>query len=160
MASFEPISPIQPTLDYEACDDGNENNQDACLNSCAIARCGDGVVRTDLPQGQLGYEACDDGNGVDTDACRNTCEVASCGDGVVRTDITDPNNADYEACDDGNKAIPMLASTAVWTRIAAMGLNGPMLKNATTAMTTTATPASTHVSSPAAGTAFFEMTSR
>ena len=102
------------------------------------------------------YEACDDGNDVDTDAVAMHARSHR-GDGVVRTDI-DPNNVDYEVCDDGNFSNAGLASTAVWPRIAAMGLSGPMLKNAT--MTTTATPASMHVSSPAAGTACFEMTSR
>ena len=71
----------------EACDDGNEEDQDACRNTCELARCGDGVV-------QNGVEACDDGNDIETDGCRNTCVVAACGDGVV--------HAEVEACDDGN----------------------------------------------------------
>ena len=30
---------------FEACDDGNCADDDGCLNSCAEAACGDGVVR-------------------------------------------------------------------------------------------------------------------
>ena len=71
----------------EACDDGNEANDDGCTNSCAMAICGDAVQRTDLEPGDDGFETCDDGNDVDTDGCTNACLVARCGDGVVRTDL-------------------------------------------------------------------------
>ncbi|HIE68794.1 MAG TPA: DUF4215 domain-containing protein, partial [Planctomycetes bacterium] len=70
----------------EACDDGNENDGDSCLNSCLEARCGDGVLLE-------GTEACDDGNDDDTDDCLNSCVLASCGDGLV---------SENEACDDAN----------------------------------------------------------
>ena len=36
---------------YEACDDGNVVDQDACRTSCVQARCGDGVRRLDLRRG-------------------------------------------------------------------------------------------------------------
>ena len=65
---------------YEACDDGNAENTDGCLTTCALARCSDGFVRD-------GEEACDDGDGNDRNACRNNCEVAACGDGVRRQDL-------------------------------------------------------------------------
>ena len=71
----------------EACDDGNGDNTDGCLSSCAAAACGDGFV-------QAGLEGCDDGNGDNTDACLTSCVVATCGDGSVQ--------AGLEACDDGN----------------------------------------------------------
>ena len=71
----------------EACDDGNADNTDACNASCEPARCGDGVVWTQLEQ-------CDDGNLDDTDGCRNNCARARCGDGVVQVGV--------EVCDDGN----------------------------------------------------------
>ena len=32
----------------ERCDDGNDDETDACLNNCTPARCGDGVVRAAL----------------------------------------------------------------------------------------------------------------
>ncbi len=71
----------------EACDDGNDSNNDACLSDCSAASCGDGQLHD-------GVEACDDGNGSNTDACLNDCSAASCGDGNVRDGV--------EACDDGN----------------------------------------------------------
>jgi cysteine-rich repeat protein len=71
----------------EACDDGNQVETDACLNTCVAATCGDGKV-------QAGVEACDDGNKVDTDACVGSCKAAVCGDKFVQ--------AGKEECDDGN----------------------------------------------------------
>jgi cysteine-rich repeat protein len=71
----------------EQCDDGNDDDTDACVN-CRNARCGDGAV-------QAGVEECDDGNLVDTDACRANCTEAFCGDGVVQVGV--------EQCDDGNQ---------------------------------------------------------
>jgi cysteine-rich repeat protein len=71
----------------EACDDGNDADNDACI-ACDEAVCGDGIVYE-------GVEGCDDGNDVDDDACSNTCVTASCGDGVLQAD-------EGEACDDGN----------------------------------------------------------
>lgn len=70
----------------EECDDGNASNTDACVEGCALARCGDGFVRE-------GFEPCDDGNEVDSDGCRSNCALPTCGDGKV-----DPG----EECDDGN----------------------------------------------------------
>ncbi len=52
----------------EACDDGNVSNNDACLNTCQVAYCGDGSVWIDA-------ESCDDGNNVDDDGCNNSCEL-------------------------------------------------------------------------------------
>lgn len=76
------------TLDAdEACDDGNDDDTDACLSTCALASCGDGFVRE-------GFEACDDGNSDDGDACSNDCGPLSCGDGVIQAG---------EECDDGNE---------------------------------------------------------
>jgi cysteine-rich repeat protein len=73
-------------LEGEACDDGNTSNEDACVNGCKLATCGDGFVRAS-------FEACDDGNRINTDGCRNTCALPTCGDG-----IPDP----AEECDDGD----------------------------------------------------------
>ena len=73
----------------EQCDDGNNSNNDACLNNCMLATCGDGFVQT-------GVEQCDDGNNSNNDACLNTCALATCGDGFVRTGV--------EQCDDGNNS--------------------------------------------------------
>ena len=70
----------------EACDDGDADDSDECLQGCVLAVCGDGQV-------QVGIEACDDGNDDDADDCSNTCLLAECGDGKVGAG---------EACDDGN----------------------------------------------------------
>jgi cysteine-rich repeat protein len=69
----------------EACDDGDDDNTDTCLDSCELASCGDGYVGPG--------EGCDDGNDVDDDACSNNCALAGCGDGNVQGG---------EECDDGN----------------------------------------------------------
>jgi len=50
----------------EQCDDGNLVNTDACVGTCADARCGDGFVRAVV-------EECDDGNTNDNDDCANNC---------------------------------------------------------------------------------------
>lgn len=76
----------------EACDDGNDNDDDACFG-CRLAVCGDGVARTDLEPGDEGYEACDDANQEQRDLCLSDCVQASCGDGFV---------GPGEGCDDGN----------------------------------------------------------
>jgi cysteine-rich repeat protein len=39
----------------EACDDGNQVDNDACTNVCKLASCGDGIIYGT-------YEQCDDGN--------------------------------------------------------------------------------------------------
>ncbi|MBK7830280.1 DUF4215 domain-containing protein [Nannocystis sp.] len=71
----------------EDCDDGNDDNSDACTSFCLDAICGDGFVRT-------GVEPCDDGNSDDTDDCTSVCAAPACGDGFV--------HAATEVCDDGN----------------------------------------------------------
>jgi len=50
----------------EQCDDGNEDNADACLSACLLATCGDGVVQADV-------EECDDGNKIPDDGCSDSC---------------------------------------------------------------------------------------
>jgi cysteine-rich repeat protein len=51
----------------DECDDGNINNNDACID-CNDAFCGDGFVYE-------GVEECDDGNLSNSDACQNDCTV-------------------------------------------------------------------------------------
>lgn len=80
----------------EACDDGNDSDEDGCTVDCQLARCGDGLLREDLSEGASGFEACDDGNEDNSDACLNNCRLARCGDGVVAM-------GEGEACDDGNQ---------------------------------------------------------
>jgi cysteine-rich repeat protein len=73
----------------EECDDANDDNQDACLDDCTNATCGDGYL-------QDGVEGCDDGNDDDGDECTNACELAACGDAIVHEGV--------EQCDDGNQS--------------------------------------------------------
>jgi cysteine-rich repeat protein len=51
----------------EECDDGDFNNDNACLNNCRQPRCGDG-----LTQAQNGEE-CDDGDLDDANGCNTQC---------------------------------------------------------------------------------------
>jgi cysteine-rich repeat protein len=99
----------------EECDDGNESNNDSCLNTCRNAYCGDcyvwyGVEPCDpcldewcLPDCAIDGcgdciltigEECDDCNLSNKDSCLNNCMVARCGDGFVWDGV--------EECDDGN----------------------------------------------------------
>jgi len=68
----------------EACDDGNDDDSDACVG-CRAAVCGDGSVYKNV-------ESCD-GAGESPD-CDVDCSVASCGDGTM-------NAAAGEQCDLG-----------------------------------------------------------
>ncbi len=103
----------------EQCDDGNDDDNDACRNDCNFNICGDGVLfdgqeECDPGDPDIGpneacvpgcfvnvcgdgfngpAEACDDGNGIDGDGCNNDCTTGNCGDGNI-----DPG----EQCDDGN----------------------------------------------------------
>jgi cysteine-rich repeat protein len=51
----------------EECDDGDQSNDNACLNNCLRPRCGDGLV-----QEQNGEE-CDDGDLDDAHGCNTQC---------------------------------------------------------------------------------------
>jgi hypothetical protein len=67
----------------EECDDGNTNNEDACLN-CQNARCGDFVHRKDITNPKdVGFEACDDGKQVEGDGCDSNCTLSACGNGIA-----------------------------------------------------------------------------
>lgn len=87
----------------EECDDGNSRNDDACVDGCRDAFCGDGFVHDGVEQCEppntigcsatcvtLPYcgdglpgpgEQCDDGNPRNDDACLVGCVTAFCGDG-------------------------------------------------------------------------------
>ena len=104
----------------EECDDGNDDDCDACSNRCTrVKGCGDGT--------QCGAEDCDDGNDDDCDGCSSLCELEPgllCGDFILRGDCgeeCDPPEAgvctesctiapvcgngvieDDQECDDGN----------------------------------------------------------
>ncbi len=63
----------------ENCDDGNIYDDDACLNSCEVASCGDGIV-------EAGAERCDDGNNLVGDGCDAGCQFE---DLLTEDDLTD-----------------------------------------------------------------------
>jgi len=85
----------------EECDDGNFDETDACLASCTLARCGDGIV-------QIGLEQCDDQNLDDSDDCLQTCQSATCGDGIIHAGVEQCDDGGAleagEDCDDGNQS--------------------------------------------------------
>ncbi|HFE46234.1 MAG TPA: DUF4215 domain-containing protein, partial [Nannocystis exedens] len=66
----------------EGCDDGNQEDGDACLNTCIEASCGDGIVYE-------GVELCDDGNSDENDGCTSLCMAAACDDGIQSGDESD-----------------------------------------------------------------------
>lgn len=74
----------------EECDDGNQDDHDACTANCKVAICGDGIVQTNVEQ-------CDDQDKDETDDCLSTCKQAFCGDMHVQ--------AGKEACDSGKDAM-------------------------------------------------------
>ncbi len=77
----------------EACDDGNDNNDDQCTTQCGLASCGDGSI-------QAGEE-CDDGNdNSEFGACLPSCILASCGDLFIQAGVEacDGDNTDTETC--------------------------------------------------------------
>lgn len=56
---------------HEQCDDGDDDDQDACTSACKLNVCGDNILRahdTDDP------EQCDDGNTKDGDGCSAACK--------------------------------------------------------------------------------------
>ncbi|MEM3374499.1 MAG: MopE-related protein, partial [Candidatus Woesearchaeota archaeon] len=57
----------QPT---EECDDGNSNNNDGCLNTCKLAKCGDSFIWT-------GKEQCETPNSQNNQNCPQTTQTCS-----------------------------------------------------------------------------------
>jgi len=107
----------------EACDDGNENDDDGCTTACLLPSCGDGIVQPgeDCDDGnhknrdgctecaldcgnglQENHEPCDDGNDVDDDQCTNSCELPTCGDGIRQAgeecDFLDESEEALDGC--------------------------------------------------------------
>jgi cysteine-rich repeat protein len=77
----------QNSCAQEQCDDGDTVNTDECTNTCALPKCGDGIVQTAIA------EQCDDGDPINNDECANNCKLPRCGDSIVQFN---------EGCDDGN----------------------------------------------------------
>lgn len=53
----------------EECDDGNQSNNDNCLNTCKIAKCGDGYLNQSIGVRNEPVEACDPSAGGSTFDC-------------------------------------------------------------------------------------------
>ncbi len=91
--SCAPVAPVcgnNKKEGTEECDDGNQSNTDACLNTCKAARCNDGFIH-----GYPGFEECDDGNYEYRDSCSNSCKIQKCGNGIAEDFLG-------EQCDDNN----------------------------------------------------------
>ncbi len=79
----------------EACDDGDLDNSDACLEDCEVAICGDGYVH-------LGVEPCDDGNLLEDDHCTSECVAARCDDGLQNgSEVAMDCGGDCLGCQEG-----------------------------------------------------------
>jgi len=89
----------------EECDDGNKDNNDACLNTCKLAYCGDGFM-------QKGVEECDDANQDNNDACSINCR--SQGFQVNSITTGDQRHPSVAAQSDGTLLV-------VWTDASATG---------------------------------------
>jgi cysteine-rich repeat protein len=84
----------------EECDDGNDNNNDACKNNCEPNVCGDGEVYTGVESCDLGRDngtGCNAPYGGTCNSCTSACKLVTesggyCGDGVVNGN---------EACEPG-----------------------------------------------------------
>ena len=86
-ASMTAYSPTAATDTPELAsrpDDGNEDDRDACRNSCGRPLWGWGS-RRDLTPLEAGYEACEDGTAL-TQTAVETTAIDVCGDGVLRLD--------------------------------------------------------------------------
>jgi cysteine-rich repeat protein len=77
----------------EDCDDGNQNNDDNCLNSCTFGFCGDTFTDLQLPR----VEQCDTAG--ESLTCNANCTNAYCGDGIVN--ITRSEQCDVASTDGG-----------------------------------------------------------
>ena len=60
----------------EQCDDGNTIDTDACTNTCRVARCGDGILRTDQDPWDPRKEECEPGLEGRAVRCNDNCRIA------------------------------------------------------------------------------------
>jgi hypothetical protein len=79
----------------EACDDGNQSNDDLCTTECGPASCGDGVVQPP--------EECDEAeDNSETGACLPSCVAATCGDQFIHegVELCDNDDIGTQTCED------------------------------------------------------------
>ena len=124
--------------DGEACDDGNDIDDDECSNDCQFPNCGDGIVQdgeecdvgeeTMFCDGDCTYsvcgdgyhnmlsEECDDGNDSNEDGCVGPCLLNVCGDGYLNMgveDCDDQNMIDTDECTNACLA-PVCGDGIIW----------------------------------------------
>ncbi len=102
----EPVCGNEIREGNEECDDGNQNNNDSCLNSCRLATCGDEFVWE-------GHEQCD-GSASEGYRCTDNCTLERlpyCGDGTKqepeKCDGTDGITKGENFCSTSCKLIPI-----------------------------------------------------
>jgi cysteine-rich repeat protein len=87
----------------EVCDDGDQEDADACNSRCQEPMCGNGLVD--------GRDQCDDGNKDDSDGCDSTCRSNDAGSGSKADGgATGGNGADASLGTDGALAMDAGAS--------------------------------------------------
>jgi cysteine-rich repeat protein len=104
----------------EACDDGNDVDDDECTNACALPVCGDGII-------QAGNgEACDDGNLDAGDGCTASCVIpgALIWEVVIDIGAQMEDDAGYEVVIDSGDGIGVLYRTGGAYRIAEYDADG------------------------------------
>jgi cysteine-rich repeat protein len=107
----------------EACDDGNDVDDDGCTNACGLPACGDGILQ--LAEG----EACDDGNAHPGDGCTVSCAISGAAIWDVVIDLGDQmqNDAGYEVVIDSEDNIGVLYMTGDAYRLAEFDSQGAPL---------------------------------
>ena len=118
----------------EECDDGNDDATDACTNHCLIARCGDGIVRTDLHLEHDNFEGCEPTLGDPDFDCGDDCilrpkarRLMATENGTCSLDSptemrcwgafinqVDLGNRLEAAREDGRDLAPILSATPFW----------------------------------------------
>ena len=126
---------ISPSVMMEACEDGNEVNEDACTNACelhGVAMESSGKIEPRMPSTLKRVTMV-------MRTCVTAvigCVEARCGDGIARVDLEEDEEG-FEACDDGNDiAMRMHALPTANSLNVVMALFRLASKNVTMAMMT------------------------
>lgn len=98
----------------EVCDDGNDSNNDACLNTCTYNTCGDDYVYTGVEscdRGSSNGEVCSSTYGGTCQYCTTTCEYMTrsgsyCGDGTINgSEVCDGSEYLYRYFDEDTRSV-------------------------------------------------------
>ncbi len=108
----------------EACDDGNDVEDDECTNACQLPACGDGILHPNAG------EACDDGNVLSGDACTQTCAIPGT---LIWEQVIDvaqmEDDVGYEVVIDSEDNIGILLTTGGVYRLVEYDGDGNLLWN-------------------------------